>query len=46
MILQIDTSSAGESKKWKEPIELLESISQKHKIKPAKSIYEDIDRFD
>ena len=45
MILKIDTSSSVEYKKWREPIELLESISQKHKIKPAKSIYEDIDRF-
>jgi hypothetical protein len=41
----IDTGSKKGYHKWKEIIERLEGISQKHKIKPAKSIYEDIDRL-
>jgi hypothetical protein len=45
MILKIDTSFTEEYKKWKETIELLERISQKHQFKPAKSISEDIYRF-
>ena len=46
MLNSIDGSSQYSYKKWKEPIELLEMLSRKHDIKPAKSIYEDIDLID
>ena len=46
MLFEIYGSSHHGYQKWKEPIELLEMLSRKHDIKPAKSIYEDIDRLD
>ena len=45
MLKSIDDSSQYGYQKWKEPIELLEMLSHKHNIKPAKSIFEGIDRL-
>ena len=44
-IEKIDGSSKSWNLTWKEPIELLEKTSQNHNIKPVRSIYEDIYRF-
>ena len=45
MVDKIERTSKLGYQKWKEPIELFEMLSQKHNIKPDKSIYEDNHRF-